>query len=85
MHYVPCRGAYPSKITFLAEKAWSGTPVGPRPVGFPEGDKVTYLPEEIAKWRRLFLWRFFSQQFKRSALSNGPKVIADGSLSPRGG
>ena len=40
--------------------------------------------EEIVKWERLFLWRFFSQQFKRSALPNGPKVMAGGSLSPRG-
>jgi NAD+ synthase (glutamine-hydrolysing) len=28
--------------------------------------------------------RFFSNQFKRSALPNGPKVVAGGSLSPRG-
>ena len=35
-------------------------------------------------WERLFLWRFFSQQFKRSALPNGPQVMAGGSRSPRG-
>ena len=28
--------------------------------------------------------RFFTNQFKRSALPNGPKVVAGGSLSPRG-
>ena len=28
--------------------------------------------------------RFFANQFKRSAIPNGPKVVAGGSLSPRG-
>ena len=32
----------------------------------------------------LFIRRYFTQQFKRSALPNGPKVMAGGSLSPRG-
>jgi NAD+ synthase (glutamine-hydrolysing) len=32
----------------------------------------------------VFLRRFFANQFKRSALPNGPKVVAGGSLSPRG-
>ena len=32
----------------------------------------------------VFLRRFFANQFKRSALPNGPKVIPGGSLSPRG-
>ena len=36
------------------------------------------------KWERLFIRRYFTQQFKRSALPNGPKVMAGGSLSPRG-
>jgi len=84
LYYVLRRGARPSKIAFLAEKAWSDASVGSWPVGFPEEDKVAYSLEEIVKWERLFLWRFFSQQFKRSALPNGPKVMAGGSLSPRG-
>jgi NAD+ synthase (glutamine-hydrolysing) len=32
----------------------------------------------------VFVTRFFSSQFKRSAIPNGPKVVAGGSLSPRG-
>ena len=84
LYHVLRRGARPSKIAFLAEKAWSDASVGSWPVGFPEEDKVAYSLEEIVKWERLFLWRFFSQQFKRSALPNGPKVMAGGSLSPRG-
>ena len=84
LYHVLRRGARPSKIAFLAEKAWSDASVGSWPVGFPEEDKVAYSLEEIVTWERLFLWRFFSQQFKRSALPNGPKVMAGGSLSPRG-
>ncbi|WP_277063438.1 NAD(+) synthase [Schaalia cardiffensis] len=78
------RGARPSKIAFLAEKAWAGASSGEWPAGFPEAERVSYSLEEIVKWERLFLRRFFSQQFKRSALPNGPKVMAGGSLSPRG-
>jgi NAD+ synthase (glutamine-hydrolysing) len=33
---------------------------------------------------RVFLQRFFANQFKRSALPDGPKVGSGGSLSPRG-
>jgi NAD+ synthase (glutamine-hydrolysing) len=32
----------------------------------------------------LFFRRFFANQFKRSAIPNGPKVSAGGTLSPRG-
>ncbi len=39
----------------------------------------------IRRWLEVFLRRFFAfSQFKRSAMPNGPKVIAGGSLSPRG-
>jgi NAD+ synthase (glutamine-hydrolysing) len=37
----------------------------------------------ILKWLKVFFRRFFSQQFKRSAMPDGPKVGAVG-LSPRG-
>src|SRR5699024_12638771 len=36
------------------------------------------------KWLTVFCRRFFANQFKRSALPNAPKVLAGGSLSPRG-
>lgn len=45
--------------------------------------KDFYTREEINKWLNKFMWRFFTQQFKRSALPDGPKVGTI-SLSPRG-
>ena len=60
-------GASPQKITFLAEIAFS--------------DK--YREKTIEKWLKVFLKRFFSQQFKRSCMPDGPKVGTI-SLSPRG-
>jgi len=42
-----------------------------------------YIPEIILKWEKKFYWRFFSQQFKRSCLPDGPKV-GSVTLSPRG-
>ena len=44
---------------------------------------VEYDDETIYKWLRTFCWRFFSQQFKRSCLPDGPKV-GTVALSPRG-
>ena len=84
LFHLLCRGTRPSKIAFLAEKAWADASSGQWPAGFPEADRVAYSLEEIVKWERLFLRRYFTQQFKRSCLPNGPKVMAGGSLSPRG-
>ncbi|MBQ8099902.1 MAG: NAD(+) synthase, partial [Paludibacteraceae bacterium] len=42
-----------------------------------------YTPDEIEHWLTLFFRRFFSQQYKRSCLPDGPKVVGV-SLSPRG-
>ncbi|MGK2349557.1 NAD(+) synthase [Actinomyces sp. W5033] len=78
------QGARPSRIAFLAEKAWADASAGTWPVGVPEEERVSYDLATIKRWERLFLTRFFSQQFKRSTLPNGPKVVAGGSLSPRG-
>ncbi len=44
--------------------------------------KGTYDRDTIYKWLRTFIKRFFSQQFKRSCLPDGPKVGAV-TLSPR--
>ncbi len=41
-----------------------------------------YEEEEIKKWLKKFIWRFFTQQFKRSCMPDGPKVGSI-SLSPR--
>lgn len=60
-------GCEPSKIYRLARIAFAG-----------EYDDVTIL-----KWLKTFYRRFFSQQFKRSCLPDGPKV-GTVSLSPRG-
>ncbi len=45
--------------------------------------KGEYEPDVIKKWLRVFVRRFFMQQFKRSCLPDGPKV-GSVSLSPRG-
>ena len=42
-----------------------------------------FPPETIAKWLTTFCRRFYTQQFKRSALPDGPKV-GSVALSPRG-
>lgn len=41
-----------------------------------------YEEEEIKKWLKTFIWRFFTQQFKRSCMPDAPKVGSI-SLSPR--
>ena len=78
------RGSRPSRIAFLAHKAWSDVDSGEWPEGLPPTEKVAYDLPEIRRWLELFHRRFFSNQFKRSTLPNGPKVVAGGSLSPRG-
>lgn len=78
-------GMRPSKIAFLAEHAWRDADAGAWPPGFPDADRYAYDLPTIAKWLRVFLQRYFGfAQFKRSAIPNGPKVTAAGSLSPRG-
>ncbi|MER0238264.1 NAD(+) synthase [Fulvimarina sp. MAC8] len=78
-------GLPPSKVAFLAHHAWRSAKDGRWPIGFPEAKKNEYDLETIANWLEKFLFRFFqTSQFKRSALPNGPKVSAGGSLSPRG-
>ncbi len=42
-----------------------------------------YTPETVLHWLKVFIRRFFSQQFKRSCLPDGPKV-GSVTLSPRG-
>lgn len=66
--YYMVRAAYsPEKIYRIAKRAFAG-----------EYDNAT-----IYKWLRTFCWRFFSQQFKRSCMPDGPKV-GSVALSPRG-
>jgi len=78
-------GFRPSKVAFLAWHAWSDPDRGDWPPGVPETKRPSYSLKEIRHWLQVFAQRFYSfSQFKRSALPNGPKVSAGGSLSPRG-
>lgn len=72
------------RIAFLAEQAWANPTRGRWPRGISEADRVGYDLAEIVKWLRVFCQRFFQNQFKRSAIPNGPKMMAGGALSPRG-
>ena len=67
LYYVLRCGFRPSKIYWLAQNVFSGV----------------YADGVILHWLRIFYRRFFSQQFKRSCLPDGPKV-GSVSLSPRG-
>lgn len=60
-------GTRPEKLLFMAERAFKGV----------------YTKDQLTRWLRLFIRRFFSNQFKRSCLPDGPKV-GSVSLSPRG-
>ncbi len=84
LFHVLRRGYAPSKIAFLAWHAWRDVGEGPWPPGWPDERKVAYDLPTVRRWLEVFVRRFFSQQFKRSALPNGPKVTAGGTLSPRG-
>ena len=78
-------GFRPSKIAFLAWHAWHDPDRGEWPPGFPVGERPRYSLAEIRHWLEVFAQRFYAfSQFKRSAMPNGPKVSAGGSLSPRG-
>ena len=78
-------GFRPSKVAFLAWHAWSDAERGDWPTGYPDDKRPAYSLSDIRHWLTVFVQRFYSfSQFKRSALPNGPKVSAGGSLSPRG-
>jgi NAD+ synthase (glutamine-hydrolysing) len=84
LYHVVRRGYRPSKIAFLAWHAWRDAAAGEWPPGFAEDGRAAYDLPTIRKWLVVFVKRFFSSQFKRSALPNGPKVSAGGTMSPRG-
>ena len=72
LFHVLRHGSGPLKVLRLAERAFgTGT------------DQEVYDHETIVRWLKVFYRRFFSQQFKRSAMPDGPKV-GSVSLSPRG-
>lgn len=67
LYYVLRHGFAPAKIYRLAKLAFADS----------------YDDTEILKWLKKFYGRFFSQQFKRSCLPDGPKV-GSVAVSPRG-
>jgi NAD+ synthase (glutamine-hydrolysing) len=84
LFYLTRYGFRPSKIAFLAHHAWGDIARGTWPADIPAARRRAYGLAEIRHWLALFLQRFFANQFKRSALPNGPKMSSGGSLSPRG-
>lgn len=67
LYYMVRCGFPPQKILRIAEQSFSGR----------------FDRDTVKKWLTVFLKRFFSQQFKRSCLPDGPKV-GSVTLSPRG-
>lgn len=67
LYYMLRFGFEPVKIYYLAQKAFVGV----------------YSSQIILKWLKVFYKRFFTQQFKRSCMPDGPK-IGSINLSPRG-
>ncbi|MCA0302950.1 MAG: NAD(+) synthase [Proteobacteria bacterium] len=84
LYYLTRLGYRPSKIAYLAWNAWHDIDKGAWPANLPAGTRRAFELSEIRHWLQLFLRRFFTNQFKRSALPNGPKISSGGSLSPRG-
>lgn len=84
LYWMLRHGMRPSRIAFLAQHAWQDAGQGLWPAGYPDEDRVAYDLATIKGWLEVFGKRFFANQFKRSAMPNGPKVLAGGSLSPRG-
>lgn len=67
LYYMLRCGFEPAKIYRIARQSFAGQ----------------YESDEILKWMKIFYGRFFSQQFKRSCLPDGPKV-GSVAVSPRG-
>jgi len=84
LYHILRRGELPSRIAFLAWHAWRDADSGAWPLSWPPSRLVSYDLASIRGWLEFFLKRFFANQFKRSAIPNGPKVSAGGTLSPRG-
>lgn len=68
LYWITRYGLPPSKVLFLAWNAWR--------------EKYDYAT--LKHWLEVFLKRFFANQYKRSAVPNGPKIVSGGALSPRG-
>ncbi len=85
LYHVLRFGNRPSRVAWLAHEAWGDRDRGTWPDLIPADRRNEYSLEQIERWLRVFLHRFFqTSQFKRSAIPNAPKVGSGGSLSPRG-
>ncbi|WP_369058303.1 NAD(+) synthase [Caulobacter sp. 73W] len=84
LYYLSRFGMAPSKIAYLALNAWGDAAKGGWPANTPPASRIAYDLPTIKGWLELFLKRFFANQFKRSAVPNGPKIASGGALSPRG-
>ncbi len=85
LFYILRYGFPPSKVAFMALHTWEDAARGAWPPHFPPERRQAYDLPVIRHWMEVFIRRFFGfSQFKRSAMPNGPKVSAGGSLSPRG-
>ena len=80
LYYFLRFGFSPEKILFLAENAFCYENKEQRT---KNKDEKIYTKEEIKKWLKVFIQRFFTQQFKRSCMPDGVKV-GSVNLSPRG-
>jgi NAD+ synthase (glutamine-hydrolysing) len=67
LHALVRLGAAPRKILYLTLQSFGGR----------------YDEDVVRRWLRVFVERFFANQFKRSVMPDGPKV-GSVSLSPRG-
>jgi len=72
LYYMIRFGFSPEKILYLAKQAFSA-----------QENETNYDEATIQKWLKIFLKRFYNQQFKRSCMPDGPKVGSI-NLSPRG-
>ena len=84
LYYLTKRGYLPAKVAFMSWNAWADRERGEFPAGYPDEERRQYDLQTILDWEELFIKRFFANQFKRSCVPNGPKVMGGGSLSPRG-
>ncbi|MET7770718.1 NAD(+) synthase [Nocardia sp. NPDC005366] len=85
LYYLLRFGYRPSRIAYLARRAWSDPSVGSWPDLIAADQRNAYDLPTIKHWLAEFLRRFIqTSQFKRSTLPNAPKVGSGGSLSPRG-
>jgi NAD+ synthase (glutamine-hydrolysing) len=85
LYYILRFGYRPSKVAYLAHRAWHDRTLGTWPDLIAAEGRHEYTLAEIKRWLEVFLRRFFeTSQFKRSAMPNAPKVGSGGSLSPRG-